>query len=101
MRPLRLGVTVLLLSVCLSVPAAAGRSAASMRLSPEMGPPGTLVTVLAKGFRAFEPVAIRFDLTQLARERADSEGRVRTEITIPDDTAPGSHVVDARGIRSH
>jgi outer membrane protein assembly factor BamB len=66
-----------------------------------MGPPGTLVTVRGAGFRAFEPVVIRFGLIPLARKRADSSGRVVALITVPDETAPGSHVVGAWGSRSH
>jgi outer membrane protein assembly factor BamB len=101
MRILRVGVAALLLAACLSVPAAAEVSVPRMRLSPGIGPPGTDVTVLATGFQAFEPVVVRFDSTPLVRKRADSGGHVVTGITVPDDAAPGSHLVDARGTRSH
>jgi outer membrane protein assembly factor BamB len=75
----------------------ASSAQASIRVSPEIGPPTTSVTVSGSGFGVMETVLIRFGATPLARARTSQSGAFARRIEVPEWASPGDHVVRARG----
>ncbi len=64
--------------------------------------PGGSTEVTAAGFEPGEPVRVELHSTpvHLRDSLADDQGVVRTQITIPLDTAPGDHTIHLIGLRS-
>lgn len=58
---------------------------AAIELSPESGPRGSRVRVTGSGFSVGESVEIELHLEQLAKVKADGEGRISTAVKIPSD----------------
>ncbi len=61
----------------------------SISISPQRGPAGSDISVSAEGFPPFAPVEVgggssRNDFRALQRGRANSRGRVRTTLTVPE-----------------
>src|SRR5262245_56178638 len=67
----------------------------SVNLSAAAGPAATKVTVTGSGFLPGEPIAIFLDTTDhpLGGSIADGGGNFHQDVTIPDGTAVGTHIV--------
>src|ERR1700731_1521949 len=66
-------------------------------LSPQFGPPTSVIKVNGKDFGGNETVVIQFDSSQVGTVMADSTGAFATKITVPGSAQPGKHVVRAVG----
>ena len=75
---------------------AAGASA-SITLTPNIGPPTTVVTVNGTGFGVSETVTINFDTKSLATTTTSSTGTFLRKINVPSSALPGNHTVKATG----
>jgi hypothetical protein len=76
--------------------------AGSIALTPQSGPPGTVVRVIGSGFAAGELVRLTFvDSTQgrvfLKRVSTGATGAFSTHVTVPLDATPGRQHVKANG----
>jgi hypothetical protein len=63
-------------------------------VSPQIGPPGAQIRVVAFGYGSCGEVGVSFNGVRIGAARPDSAGRVDLAgLTIPGDAAPGSHSV--------
>lgn len=72
-------------------------AAASITLSPRVGPPTTAVTVHGSGFGANEGITLRFGHKPVATPTTDGSGRFTATFDVPKGAGPGSHPVKAKG----
>jgi outer membrane protein assembly factor BamB len=80
-----------------SAPTGAAPAAASLKLSPNIGPPTTVSRAKGAGFSGGEAVDITFDGAHVATATARSDGSFTKKFRIPAPAQPGSHDVVARG----
>ena len=74
----------------------------SIELDPRSGHPGSLVTVVGRGFAAGELIRLTFvDSTlgavSLGTAQADAGGAFATNVTVPNGATPGPQAVKAKG----
>lgn len=71
------------------------RTTGSATLSTDRAAPGGSVTIAGDGFAPDEQldVELRSDPVQLGTTTADANGAASTTVTIPSDTAPGTHTL--------
>src|ERR1700688_5034462 len=72
-------------------------AAATLKVSPESGPPNTRTSVSGSGFGASETVQILFDNRASATATTDSTGKFNQAITVPAAAVPGVYAVQAIG----
>src|SRR5947209_13196578 len=70
---------------------------ATIQLSPNNGPPNTVVTVTGKAFGVQETVSITFDGQQVATATTNGRGSFKAKFTVPGDAQLGFHIVQATG----
>jgi hypothetical protein len=75
---------------------AAPRYMPMVSVSPQSGPPGSVVTVSGHTFTP-GPGSILWDGAELTPLAIDTDGAFSVEITIPADAAPGEHEIAACG----
>ena len=64
-------------------------------VTPQLGPPGAQIRVLASGYESCPEVGVSFNGTRIGSARPDAAGRVdQAGLTIPGNTSPGRHSVD-------
>jgi outer membrane protein assembly factor BamB len=81
-------------------PAAALAPAASLVVSPAVGPPTTRVTLTGAGFQANEAVSLTFDGAPAGQLSADGQGGFSATKRVPRNAKPGDHVFAATGLVS-
>ena len=75
-------------------------SVRNIQLSPNNGPPNTIVTVNGVGFGIQESVVITFDSQQIGSGMTNGQGAFAIKFTVPGSTQPGFHLVEAIGQNS-
>jgi hypothetical protein len=78
---------------------------AHLHLSPNSGPPGTVVQVNGTGFAAFEKVTLTFidsvnGKTDLGTFTTDGSGKLAAQVTVPANATTGAQKVSAVGAAS-
>jgi hypothetical protein len=100
----RLGLLVLIISLLmlssLASPVFAASTIRAIQLSPDNGPPNTVVTVAGTGFGIQEPVVITFDGQQIGSGTTNAQGAFTIKFTVPNNAQPGFHLVVATGQNS-
>jgi len=88
--------------VLLTVAVSASRAAiaATLTLTPTVGPPTALVDASGSGFQARELVAFYFDRTRVGSARATRAGTVARTLAVPATALPGNHAITAKGLTS-
>jgi len=71
--------------------------AASVSVSPVVGPPTTKATATGSGFTAGETVSLTFDTSAAGSAVADSAGNFTQPMLVPKSAQPGAHTVQATG----
>jgi hypothetical protein len=79
---------------------------AKLSLSPQTGPPGTVVQAKGKGFGAFEQVTVTFidsihGTTLLGTFTTGRKGQLNAQVTIPSNASAGSQKITAVGAGSN
>jgi outer membrane protein assembly factor BamB len=95
----------LVVSLTLLLLTAAGRPApaertASLRLSPNVGPPTLSTTATGQGFGASETVDLTFDAIPVGSTTTSSSGSFSTRFSVPATATPGNHTATATGSSS-
>ena len=75
-------------------------SVRNIQLSPDNGPPNTIVTVNGVGFGIQESVVITFDSQQIGSGMTNGQGAFAIKFTVPNDVQPGFYLVVATGQNS-
>src|SRR5439155_1728608 len=89
---------VLLIFSTLGPPGGDGAaSSPSIKLSRQVGPPTTRVTVKGVGFGPNEAVDITFDSGLLATATTGSTGKFTQKVQVPASALPGAHTITATG----
>ncbi len=97
-RLVMLGTSVLAVVVTLMVVGVVAAAAASLKLTPGSGPPGTDVTVTGSGFGAHEAVDVYLDTTARQIAVTNASGHFPgVVVTIPGSALPGTHWISAVG----
>src|SRR5690242_11451235 len=71
--------------------------AASVSVSPSVGPPTTKATATGAGFSSGETVNVTLDSAALGSATATSAGTFSLAVVVPRPTQPGAHTVQATG----
>src|SRR5256712_200336 len=78
---------------------------ATISLSPQIGPAGTIITVTGKNFASNSAVTILYDNNTITTEPAtvttDSTGSFTGSITVPSSSGAGPHTVKATDASNH
>src|SRR6266536_5451422 len=85
-----------LLVLALGVPAQAAPGA-RIRVSPQVGPPTTRITVKGQGFGPTEVVDLSFDSSPEGTATTDPSGVFSSPLRVPAWAFPGGHTVTATG----
>ncbi len=85
-----------LLVLALGVPAQAAPGA-RIRVSPQVGPPTTRITVKGQGFGPTEVVDLSFDSSPEGTATTDPAGAFSSSLRVPASALPGGHTVTATG----
>jgi eukaryotic-like serine/threonine-protein kinase len=99
-RRFALAVVLALCSLVLglqALPTGASPAAASMKLSPNVGPPTTVSKAKGTGFAGGEKIDISFDGSDVASVIAKTDGSFSKRFEVPTSAQPGSHEVVAQG----
>ncbi len=86
--------SLLLLALAVPAPAAPG---ARIRVSPQVGPPTTRITVKGQGFGPTEVVDLSFDSSPEGTATTDPSGVFSSPLRVPAWAFPGGHTVTATG----
>src|SRR6266536_860113 len=86
--------SLLLLALAVPAPAAPG---ARIRVSPQVGPPTTRITVKGQGFGPTEVVDLSFDSSPEGTATTDPSGAFSAPLRVPASALPGGHTVTATG----
>jgi hypothetical protein len=71
-------------------------------ISPQTGPPGAQIRVVAAGYGSCSEVGVSFNGIRIGSARPDAAGRVdQGGLTIPGDASPGRHSVGTSCLSSH
>src|SRR5713226_604717 len=74
--------------------------AATVSVSPVVGPPTTKATATGSGFSAGETVSLTFDTSAAGSAVADSSGNFTQPVLVPKSAQPGAHTLQATGVTS-
>jgi hypothetical protein len=66
----------------------------TVQLTPNSGPPGTLVTVTGSGWRAGATINISWENTLLTQTTADANGNIHASFTVPEDATASVYRVE-------
>jgi outer membrane protein assembly factor BamB len=78
----------------------AAPAAATLALSPTVGPPTTVLLATGAGFGAGEIAALYFDGARIGSVRASRGGAFRKQVSVSASAQPGSHALKAVGLTS-
>jgi outer membrane protein assembly factor BamB len=93
----RLLVLVLVALALLAPASQAGARAATLALTPSVGPPSAIVRATGSGFGAQEVVDLAFDGAIFAHATTRPDGSFLSRLTVPGSALPGDHTVSATG----
>jgi outer membrane protein assembly factor BamB len=92
-----LALLVLIATAVPATPSLGQGQSASIRLSPDIGPPTSRVEVLGEGFGGSEGVLLQFHGRRHAKAHTNPSGQFSKEIVVPASADPGPQTVVATG----